>query len=471
MDFKTLWEEILLRLATVIGKANILSFLKDSVILDVQNGVMTMGFPHIFAHNFIKDRFAVKILETAKELCPDVKEAHFEIVGSLADTPHPYKIDLKRFVDPDVTSRKLPNKAEVVNADGVRSKLIDRKYTLSSFVPGNENRLAHAACMAVAAKPGDIYNPLFLFGGSGLGKTHLLQATGYEIQKVHPKKNVKYMTSERFINEIVEAIGSKHTRNFKERYRNVDCLIIDDIQFFGNKATSQQEFFHTFNEIYDARKQIIISSDRPPVELDGLEDRLKSRFGMGMVIEVTLPDHETRLAILNMKCQEFQVLIDREVLEFIAYNVTNSIREMEGILINAIAESQLTNSNPTIRSVADSIRRINKNIQVSDFGDDVAKRMSVRTPEDLIDVVANYFKLPKSELVSAGRKKEIMVPRQICMYLIRQLLLQSYETIGERFGGRNHTTVIHACNRITEELKENAKILRDINALKKEIGI
>jgi chromosomal replication initiator protein len=471
MDFKNLWEEILLRLATVLGKGNILSFLKDSVIMDLQNGVMTIGFSHIYAHNFIKEKFAVKILETAKELCPDVKEIRFEIVGSLADNPHPHKIDLNKFRAPDMSVRKLPNKAEVVNADGVRSKMIDRKYTLSSFVPGNENRLAHAACMAVAAKPGDIYNPLFLFGGVGLGKTHLLQATGHEIQKAHPNKKVLYMTSEQFINEIVDAIGTKHTRNFKERYRNVDCLIIDDVQFFGNKSTSQQEFFHTFNALYDARKQIIISSDRPPVELADLEDRLRSRFGMGMVIELSFPDFETRVAILNLKCQELQVLIDRDVLEFIAYNVTSSIREMEGILIKAIGDTQLGNTNPTIRSVADSIRCINKNIQVSDFGDDIEKRISVRTSEDMIDVVANYFKLPKSELVSEGRKKEIMVPRQICMYLIRQFLSQSYETIGERFGGRNHTTVIHACNRIIEEMKENAKILRDVNALKKEIGI
>jgi chromosomal replication initiator protein len=473
MDKKALWERILLSIAPVIGRAHILSFFKDSVILDAENGRILIGLPSIIAFNYVKDRYEIRILDAAKEIMPEIREISFEVKGSLVEEKdHPHKIDMKIFdVNDQKTVRKIPNKQEVVMEDGMRSKMFNPKYSLQNFIPGNENRLAHAACMAVAAKPGSIYNPLYLYGGVGLGKTHLLQGTGIEILKNHPGKNIVYMTSERFINEVVEAIGHKHTKSFKDRYRKVDCMIIDDIQFFGNKSTSQQEFFHTFNELYDAGKQIVISSDRSPNELDGLENRLTSRFAMGMVIEVNLPDYETRLSILNAKCQEYEVLIDHEVLEFIAFNVSTSIREMEGILVKAIAVAQLTQTNPTVRSVAESIRKINHNIEFKNFSADMSKKISVRTPDDVIDVVANYYKLPKSDIISEARKKEFMEPRQICMYLIREALANSYETIGERFSGRNHTTVIHACNKVENEMRENNRVLRDINALKREIGI
>lgn len=473
MDKKALWEAILLDVAPVIGKGQILVMFKDSVILEVENGSIKIGLPSFMVLSFVKERFEIKILESARKIFPETKEVLYEVKGSLVEEQNPNKIDLKLFsqLGDKKLVRKVPNKQEVVMEEGMRSKMFNPRYTLQNFFPGNENRLAYAACMAVAAKPGNIYNPLYLYGGVGLGKTHMLQGIGIEISKNYPGKNVVYMTSERFINEIVDAIGHKHTKSFKERYRKVDCLIVDDIQFFGNKTTSMQEFFHTFNELYDAGKQIILSSDRSPAELDGLDSRLTTRFSMGMVIEVLMPDFETRLAILNSKCQELEVLIDREVLEFIAYNVTSSIREMEGILVKAVAESQLTHTNPTIRSVADSIRRINSSFNISAYGADISRRVSVRTPDDVIDVVANYYKLPKSELISELRKKEVMVPRQVCMYLIREALSQSYETIGERFSGRNHTTVLHSYNKIVAEIRENSKITRDVNALKREIGM
>lgn len=459
-------------MAPVIGKAHILSFFKNSVILDTENGKITIGVPSIFALNIIKLRYEIKILEAAKEILPEIKEIAFEIKGALTEEENPGKIDLKIFSQPDQkTARKVPNRQEVLMEDGLRSKMFNPKYDLKNFIPGNENKLAHAACMAVAAKPGGIYNPLYLYGGVGLGKTHLLQGIGMEIIKNYPGKNVVYMTSEKFINEVVEAIGHKHTKSFKDRYRRLDCLIIDDIQFFGNKFASQQEFFHTFNELYDAGKQIIISSDRSPNELDSLEKRLTSRFAMGMVIEVLLPDFETRMAILNAKCQEHEVLIDRDVLEFVAFNVASSVREMEGILVKAIAEAQLTQTNPTVRSVANYIRKTNGGIELKNFNIDLARKISARTPDDVIEVVAGYYKLPKSDLVNEGRKKEVMVPRQICMYLIREALAHSYETIGESFGGRNHTTVLHACNKVENEMRENMRVLRDVNALRRELGM
>jgi chromosomal replication initiator protein len=473
MEKKALWESIISSIAPVIGKAHILSFFKDSVIIDAENGRLLVGLPSVIAYNYVKDRYEIKILDAAKVIYPSVREIAFEVQGSLVDQKdHPDKMDMRIFDTAEQKSvRKIPNKQEVIMEDGMRSKMFNPKYTLQNYVAGGENRLAHAACMAVAAKPGNIYNPLYLYGGVGLGKTHLLQGTGLEILRNYPNKNVVYMTSERFMNEVVESIGYKHTKSFKERYRKVDCMIIDDVQFFGNKTATQQEFFHTFNEIYDSGKQIIISSDRSPHELDCLESRLTSRFAMGMVIEVNLPEFETRMAILNAKCQEYEVLIDHDVLEFIAFNVTTSVREMEGILIKAIAESQLTQINPTVRSIAESIRKINSNFEFKNYSLDVPKKAVVRTSDDVIDMVAMYYKLPKSEIVSEARKKEVMIPRQVCMYLIREALAHSYETIGESFGGRNHTTVIHACNKVENEMKEGSRVLRDINALKREMGI
>ncbi len=239
MDNKTLWEGVLTRLAPQIGKTTIFSLFKDSIIKNIEHGVVTVGVPTPITLNFIRDRHEIRLLQALKDLCSEVKQLKLEVMGSLADNEHPYKIDIKLFQDLNARKiRKLPNKKEVM-IDGIRSKMFNPRYTLDNFIPGQENQLSHAACKAVAAKPGDIYNPLFLYGDTGLGKTHLLQGVGLEILKNFPDKNVVYMTSERFMNEIVAAIGKKHTASFKEKYRKVDCFIVDDVQFFGNKASTQ----------------------------------------------------------------------------------------------------------------------------------------------------------------------------------------------------------------------------------------
>ncbi|MFA5829661.1 MAG: chromosomal replication initiator protein DnaA [Candidatus Gracilibacteria bacterium] len=472
MDKKSFWEQILTKLFSSANKQHILTFFNNSIIVGVSDGVLTLGFPVIFSKEFIRERYHLKLLQLAQEGDASIRDVQYEIVPALADQDHPDKIDMTKFKDamgesPSV--RKVPNKMEVIVDGTMRSKMM--KYHLNNFMPGSNNRLVHAACTAVAAKPGDIYNPLYLYGQVGLGKTHLLQATGNEILRNHPNKRVIYMTAEKFINEIIDAIGKRHTKPFKDNYRNVDCLIVDDIQFFANKATSEQEFFHTFNELYDAGKQIIMSADRPPRDLDGLDDRLRSRFAMGMVIEVCLPDFETRVAILQRKAQEYGEMIAPEILEFIAYNVTSSVREMIGILINAIALAKLEQTNPTIRSVADAIKKLNKVDNLVGYNMDDINKRAVRTLDDIIDLVAGYYKIPRSDLIGEQRCKEIMFPRQICMYLIREILDQSYEAIGENFGGRNHTTILHSCNKIVAQMKVDERLVRDVNALKREMGV
>ncbi|MCC6643247.1 chromosomal replication initiator protein DnaA [Candidatus Peregrinibacteria bacterium] len=473
IDKKAIWEQILSKAHPLIDRGHLLTIFVNSAILSYQEGVLVIGFASIIGPDYVKEKYHHKIFPIIKEILLDLNEIQYEMKSSLVDAEYPDKLSIDVFMNVIGTQRKqrkVPNKQEVVLEGGMRSKILNKRYTLQNFIPGSENRLVHAACMAVGAKPAGIYNPLYVYGGVGLGKTHLLQATGHEILKNFPEKRVVYMTAEHFINKIVEAIGKKHTKPFKDEYRNLDCLIVDDIQFFANKATSEQEFFHTFNDLYDNGKQIILSADRPPRELEGFDDRLKSRFGMGMLIEVSKPSFETRLAILKAKCAEYQVMIDPEVVEFIAFNVTHSVREMIGVLVTAIGEAQLENATPTIRTVAQVIRKLCRDQEVGSIDFKEEQKRVARSLDDVIDIVARYFGLTKSELIGADRKKEIMMPRQISMYLIREILNQSYEAIGETFGGRNHTTVMHACNKVISQIKDDQNLSRDINALKKELG-
>lgn len=473
VDKKVLWEQILGSIHGQIDRGHLLTIFVNSAVLSYEDGVLTLGFASIIGPTYVKEKYHAKMYPLILAILPDLKEIRYEMKTALSDADYPDKLTIDAFmcvIGTQRKTRKAPNKQEVLLEGGMRSKILNRRYSLQNFIPGSENRLVHAACLAVGAKPAGIYNPLYIYGGVGLGKTHLLQATGLEILHNHPEKKVVYMTAEHFINKIVDAIGRKHTKPFKDEYRNLDCLIVDDIQFFANKSTSEQEFFHTFNDLYDNGKQIILSADRPPRELEGFDDRLKSRFGMGMLIEVAKPSFETRLAILKAKCAEYEVMLDPEVVEFVAFNVTHSVREMIGVLVTAIGEAQLENSTPTLRTVAQVIRKLSRDQEVStiDFKDQ--QKSVVRGHEDVLDIVAKYFSLTKSDLVGADRKKEIMTPRQITMYLIREILNQSYEAIGENFGGRNHTTVMHSCSKVENQLKIDNKLQRDVNALKKELG-
>ena len=350
--------------------------------------------------------------------------------------------------------------------------MLNNRYTLNTFIPGKENSLPHAAATAVANLPGGIYNPMYIYGGVGLGKTHLLQSIGNEILKDDPEKVVRYITAERFVSEVVEAIKQGKMGKFKLHYRDVDVLLIDDIQFFAKKNSSQQEFFHTFNELYDANKQIVLTSDRPPSELDDLDKRLTSRFAMGMVTELLMPDFETRVAILQTKCMEHEVIVTPDVLEFIAANVNTSIRELEGVLRQVIAEAEIEKRVPTVNSAAEVFRKLYRAKEI--IGLDIERKMADRSAmsaRDVMEAVACYYRVTIDDLVGDVRKKEIMIPRQVCMYIIRRELEESFERIGEDFGGRMHTTVMNACNRIVKNLKKDSRLVRDINAIKKEMGL
>lgn len=468
---RDLWLNILQKVENDIKRPHFLTWFQNTAVLSFDDGLLIIGVPNVFAKQWLEDKLNGQLVDAIRGINPDVKEVMFEVDPSLGMPDDNRSIDVNKHFAKDKKPRKLPKKQEVKLVEGISSKCLNPKYTIQNFVVGPNNRLAHAACLAVAKSPGAIYNPLFIYGGVGLGKTHVLQAVGNEILQNDPDKVVVYLTSERFTNEIIEAIGKRNSKAFKDRYRKVDCLIIDDIQFLANKDRTQEEFFHTFNELYDNGKQIIISSDRPPKDLNQLEDRLVSRFEMGMIVDIQFPDYETKLAILHAKAREHQILIHGEVLEFIAMNVHESVRELEGVLVQAIAQAQLEHSTPTVRSVAKIIKKLGRSADNLSGFDAADTGKSVKSADEVIEIVAEYFKISTNDLVGGCRKRHIMVPRQVAMYLIRHELNWPYEQIGEEFGGKNHTTVMHACDKINTALKKDKNLLRDINSIKKEMGL
>ena len=333
---------------------------------------------------------------------------------------------------------------------------LNPKYTFDTFVVGNNNRFAHAAALAVAEAPASMYNPLFIYGGVGLGKTHLMQAIGNEILKRDSSKKVLYVTSEAFTNELVNAIKDANYKNelFRNKYRNIDILLIDDIQFFAGKNTAQEEFFHTFNTLHQNGKQIILSSDKPPRDIALLEDRLKSRFEWGLIADISMPDYEMRLAILRKKTQLEGILIDDDILSLIATRIDSNIRELEGVLNKILAYTSLTHSPITIEVVEKAINDV------------TLQKENIISADYIQDVVSNYFKIDKRDMVSSKKSNDIAYPRQISMYLCRTVGQMSFPRIGNDFGGRDHTTVMHAYKKIEKEIKENTNTKLIVESVK-----
>ncbi len=478
MSNKELWINILRRLQPTIKKAHFLTWFQSTVVSSLKDGTLTITVPTVYARKWLSEKYDLKIFQAAEEIDSSIKSIKYKVSSKVADNEGE-GVDVKTLFAPETEkkARKVRNQNEIKitrpgSSEKVATQMLNNKYRLNNFVVGSDNRLPHAACQAVANNPGGIYNPLYIYGSVGLGKTHLIQAVGNEILRTYPDMVIKYMTAERFVTEVVEAIGRRHMKRFKEQYRNVDCLLIDDVQFFARKNSSQQEFFHTFNELYDNNKQIILTSDRSPSELDDLDDRLKSRFGMGMVVELIAPDFETRVAILHQKAKEFQLMLDPAIFSFIANNVHNSVRELEGVLRQLVAEVQLFERVPTVKAVAEIIKRMNKAQKIIGYDiDEKAKNKVAKSSIEIIDIVATYYNVTADQIMGKARHKEFMVPRQISMYLIKNELGHSFERIGAGFGGRNHTTVMHACNKTTQMLRKDLRLIRDINSIKKEMGL
>ena len=385
-----------------------------------------------------------------------------EVTGIKCDTVQ-FLVEEDIVPEPASANQLIQNNTNTVSPATLQNANLNPKYTFDTFVVGANNNLAHAASLAVAESPGEIYNPLFIYGGVGLGKTHLMHSIANFILKNNPKAKILYVTSEKFTNELIDAIRNKNnisTTEFREKYRNNDVLLIDDIQFIIGKESTQEEFFHTFNALHEAKKQIIISSDKPPKEIETLEERLRSRFEWGLTVDIQSPDYETRMAILRKKEEMEGYNIDNEVIKYIATNIKSNIRELEGALTKIVALSKLEKN-----------REIDIELAEKALKDIIAPgdKQEV-TPEFIIQIVADHFNLTPLDIMSAKRSKEIVYPRQIDMYLCRTMTETGLQNIGKALGGRDHTTILHGIKTISADLEKNPSLQNTIDILKKKIS-
>ncbi|MCY6958210.1 chromosomal replication initiator protein DnaA [Clostridium brassicae] len=444
-QLEQLWTKTLNIIKGELTEVSFNTWIKCIVPLSIENDTIKLEVPNDFTRGILESRYKSLIINAIKLL-----------------TSKRYKIEF--FISSGEIAFDLNNSPRSSNRDNIivndeMSCTLNPKYTFDSFVIGNSNRFAHAASLAVAEAPAKAYNPLFIYGGVGLGKTHLMHAIGHYILKHNPKAKVVYVSSEKFTNELINSIKDDKNVDFRNKYRNVDVLLIDDIQFIAGKERTQEEFFHTFNALYEADKQIILSSDRPPKEIPTLEDRLRSRFEWGLIADIQVPDFETRIAILKKKADVENLNIPNEVMVYIATKIKSNIRELEGALIRIVAFSSLTNKEISVELAAEALKDIISNEQ--------NKQITI----DLIqDTVANYFNLKVEELKSSRRTRNIAFPRQIAMYLSRKLTDMSLPKIGEEFGGRDHTTVIHAYEKISTNLKKDESLKNVVNDLAKKIN-
>ena len=369
----------------------------------------------------------------------------------------PVKFDIKEWAAKK-TTEPANQAAPLEKPPHKRPFYLNPKYTFEGFVVGSSNRFAHAATLAIAEAPAKAYNPLFIYGGVGLGKTHLMQAACHYISEMHGDLKLFYTTSESFTNELINGIQSRTTQKFREKYRSVDVLLIDDIHFIAGKEATQEEFFHTFNALHQADKQIVVTSDRPPKAIPQLELRLVSRFEWGMVADIGLPDFETRTAILQRKVNNKGYEISDEIIKFIAQNIQHNIREMEGALNRILAHIQLQHSEPDQKTMENILANIIKNPK--------RKRLSAK---EIIGQVSAFYDLDQKDITGKCRKKEYVRPRQIAMYLLRNELKTSFPFIGKKFGGKDHTTAIYACEKIKKELKEDSKLSNELELIKERI--
>ncbi len=467
---KQLWEQILTAIVQRSKRSKFVTWFKNTALLRLDGTTAIIGAPNPFTHETLVREYRDITQEEVRKLLPEVEKIEFVVDGSLHAKD-------SRIVNVDKIGeehkRKTDTAREVTLVEGLSTKVLNPDYTLDNFVIGPDNQLAHAAAVAVARKPGHAYNPLFVYGGVGLGKTHLLQAVGNEILKKNSKKKIIYVTSERFTNEVITAIRSRKNEQLRETYRQVDLLIIDDIQFLEHKEQTQVEFFHTFNTLYEAKKQIIISSDRPPQDLDSLEPRLRSRFEWGMMVDIGFPDFETRVAILQTKCQQKGIFISQDVLSFIASNVTESVRELEGVLHQATGLYELRHITPTIKTVAPMLQKLHPGKPLIGISNQQPGRNAngAQNIESLVKNVADYYKLFVEDLLGENRRADISLARQVAMFLAKKHLGLTYQAIGAYFSGRNHTTVMHACEKVATEMEKNQTLKRDTNALLHEMGV
>jgi chromosomal replication initiator protein len=440
-----LWDKVLSEAKQKISKPSFETWLKSTKLLAYTGDTVTIAAPNSFGREWLENHYVHLIAAILAELTG--KDLHIRFV--VQQDPN--------LEDFDIPSTPIQKKHE--EQPETSSGMLNTKNTFDTFVIGSGNRFAHAASLAVAEAPAKAYNPLFIYGGVGLGKTHLMHAIGHYVLEHNPKAKVVYLSSEKFTNEFINSIRDNRAEEFRNRYRSVDVLLIDDIQFLAGKESTQEEFFHTFNTLHEESKQIVISSDRPPKEIPTLEDRLRSRFEWGLITDIAPPDLETRIAILRKKAKADNLDIPNEVMLYIANQIDSNIRELEGALIRVVAYSSLVNEDISAELAAQALKNIIPNATPRTL-----------TILDIQKAVGEHYHIKLEDFTAKRRTKSIAFPRQVAMYLSREMTDCSLPKIGDEFGGRDHTTVIHAHEKISKLLKDDQGLQQDIKQIKSMLG-
>ncbi len=442
-----------------ISRPSFLTWFQETGITHLDEGVATVCVPNAFVKEWLQNKFHKTILHALRTISADIKDIQY-VIGR-PEGMKPLALghgDLPR-------RRRVPATTDVGGDESGSMKdltvdpltNLNPRYTFDTFVVGSFNELAHAAAQSVIKNPGTSYNPFFIYGDTGLGKTHLIQAIGNELLNKNSSYKVRYIPAEKYMGEIVDSMKNQSIQQLKQKYRDIDLLILDDIQFIARTEKMQEEFFHTFNALYERNKQIIISSDRPPHAISTLEQRLRSRFEGGMIADVGLPDLETRLLILKIKTETKQVTVPEDVLHYLAEKITKNIRELEGALNRIVVASKLSSAPMNI----DAVRRI-----IASHASAPKKFVSAKK---IIRAVSEFYDMSEAELLHRSRKQDVVKPRQIAMYLMREEMKSSFPSIGEKFGGRDHTTAIHSCEKVGKEILINPELHEDIRLIREKI--
>lgn len=441
-DFSKMWQTALVEIETAVSQANFSTWFKETAILREEDGTIFLGVPNSFTQEWLQKKFHNAILRILRQMDARVRALEYVIVKD-------DKVAQARKQAAPAPTMSMPLQDFYIN----KEDNLNPRYTFETFVVGPFNELAHAASQTVIGKPGQVYNPLFLYGETGRGKTHLMQAIGNKIKAQFPGKKVFYMTSERFGNELLLALQEGKAQQFKDKYRKYDVLIMDDIQFFSGKEKFQEEFFHLFNLYLDLNHQLIFSSDKHPNVIPGLEDRLRGRFNAGMVLDIPEPDHESRMFIVRAKCNTYNITLNPEVVEHIAATIKDNIREIEGVVNIIACQTQFKSRELSINEIRNILKNNTK----------PKKLLSVK---DVVKTVSEFYNLPEETIYNKTRRKEVVKPRQVVMYLLREDFNVSFPSIGEKLGGRDHTTVIHSYNKMKDELKTDSVLSQEISQLR-----
>lgn len=459
MNREDLWKSVLAELEVDISRASFITWFKETAIADIAEGVVTISVPNGFAKNWLQDKYHRPILRALRSAIEDIRDINY-VVGPLARP-----LGLARAKPrhppgggPRLDFMELPqDRLELREAAVDPESGLNPRYTFENFVVGSFNELAHAAAQAVLQNPGRTYNPLFVYGGVGLGKTHLIQAIGNDLLRQNPTAKVRYLPSEKYMGEVVDALSSKTMNELKERYRAVNLLVIDDIQFIARTEKMQEEFFHLFNALYEKNKQVVISSDKPPAAIPTLEGRLRSRFEGGMIADIGEPDLETRLAILKSKLKAKHLTLPEEVLACVAETITANIRDLEGALNRLVLRTNMSTAPLDVEETRKILSQI------------LSAPRRFASYKKIIRTVAEFYDVTEKDIINRSRRKEIVKPRQIAMYLLREELKCSFPFIGEKLGKKDHTTAIHAYKKIMADLSSNPVLEMELKAVKEKI--